>query len=541
MNHKRNIILITIVVLLLVVIGIGVTAAFYSTGDKQAGTNSFTSGCLNITIENESSAITLNNIYPVTDKEGLETTGYSFTVRNTCSTSANYAINLESINNTSNTLASDYIKVALSTNTSSNIITKLKDNTSITPSISGAYEAHNLHYGSIGGNTTKTFKLRLWVDNDTTKEQAGKTYTSKINVVANPEYTPDTTPEVTFIQSTSTLTGTTSASSVKYCVSDDNKCTPTTSATKSGSTFSIPLTGTKEKQIACVQLNSGKTICSNTITIPTKETLSFAQSTMTNENGYRYEGANPNNYVTFNNELWRIIGVFNVTNAETNQLENLIKLIRNDSIGRIKWDTEGANGENNWQTSDLQTILNEQYYLGENINYTYRNSSQGSVSISGKSLNETSRNMIQNVVWNLGGTDLASTAATMYGKERGTTVYRGRPTTWIGNVGLMYASDYGYAVDSISCPRTTKLNNYSSISSCKTNNWLFNSSAQWTLTPDSSDSYQAFMVEGNGDMYYYGVYFGYGVRPSIYLKSNVKIVNNGKDGSQSNPYDLVIS
>ena len=29
-----------------------------------------------------------------------------------------------------------------------------------------------------------------------------------------------------------------------------------------------------------------------------------------NENGYRYEGKNPNNYIWFNNEYWRIIGVF---------------------------------------------------------------------------------------------------------------------------------------------------------------------------------------------------------------------------------------
>ena len=30
---------------------------------------------------------------------------------------------------------------------------------------------------------------------------------------------------------------------------------------------------------------------------------------------YRYIGANPNNYVKFNDELWRIIGVFDVDNG----------------------------------------------------------------------------------------------------------------------------------------------------------------------------------------------------------------------------------
>ena len=47
---------------------------------------------------------------------------------------------------------------------------------------------------------------------------------------------------------------------------------------------------------------------------------------------YRYRGANPKNYVTFNNETWRIIGVF-PTEDENGNIENRIKLIRNESIG----------------------------------------------------------------------------------------------------------------------------------------------------------------------------------------------------------------
>ena len=45
----------------------------------------------------------------------------------------------------------------------------------------------------------------------------------------------------------------------------------------------------------------------------------------------RYVGASPKNYVTFNNELWRIIGIFNVSNGTTT--EPRIKLIGNESIG----------------------------------------------------------------------------------------------------------------------------------------------------------------------------------------------------------------
>ena len=53
-----------------------------------------------------------------------------------------------------------------------------------------------------------------------------------------------------------------------------------------------------------------------------------------NENGYRYEGKDPNNYIWFNNELWRIIGVFDsASHGQAGQ--NLVKIIRNDSIGGL--------------------------------------------------------------------------------------------------------------------------------------------------------------------------------------------------------------
>ncbi len=47
------------------------TFAYLSIGGKQSLANSFTSGCLNITLENESNAISLTNAYPVSDVEGL--------------------------------------------------------------------------------------------------------------------------------------------------------------------------------------------------------------------------------------------------------------------------------------------------------------------------------------------------------------------------------------------------------------------------------------------------------------------------------------
>ncbi len=66
------------------------------------------------------------------------------------------------------------------------------------------------------------------------------------------------------------------------------------------------------------------------------------QETMNNDDpdgNVRYMGANPNNYVSFNNELWRIIGVFDVKSSINGQYEKRLKIIC-DSCGiEIGWSS----------------------------------------------------------------------------------------------------------------------------------------------------------------------------------------------------------
>ena len=64
---------------------------------------------------------------------------------------------------------------------------------------------------------------------------------------------------------------------------------------------------------------------------------------------YRYIGANPNNYVKFNDELWRIIGVFGVDDG-TGKIEKRMKIIRNESIGNYSYDcaTDFQSGTSEW-------------------------------------------------------------------------------------------------------------------------------------------------------------------------------------------------
>ena len=259
------------------------------------------------------------------------------------------------------------------------------------------------------------------------------------------------------------------------------------------------------------------------------------------DNNLRYIGANPNNYVYFNCadynnpssstcELWRIIGIFN-ENSHGISGEKLVKIIRNESIGDIYWDS--AN-KNDWSTASLQTTLNGDYLNGS-----------GSYASNGIK-NDTTRNMIANVTWKLGGSSTYDdvTASMFYERERGTTVYSGRPTTWQGKIALMYPSDYGYATSGGSTTNreaclAKELYNWdsSSYSDCKNNDWLFNSTIQWTLTPSSSYSFNVFIVTSTGSVNsnYYAL-ISVGVRPSVYLTSNVGI--SGGDGTMNNPYIL---
>ena len=258
-----------------------------------------------------------------------------------------------------------------------------------------------------------------------------------------------------------------------------------------------------------------------------------------NENGYRYEGKDPNNYVLFNGELWRIIGVFD--SSTHGQSGNLTKIIKNDSIGSYVWNKNKAN---DWNNSSLNTILNTYYYnsqngTGQDACYIFSNYVPGNCDFRYTGLNEVARGMIQSVTWKLGGYSSAdATAETFYTAERGSDVYSGRPTTWTGNVGLMYLSDYGYSVLSNSCARTTNLIGYNN-EQCGGQSWLLKYGYEWTMTPVSSDSYSIFLA--NNVALYLGdvdVSLGNSVRPTVYLKSSVYILSG--DGSQNNPYVLGI-
>ena len=253
------------------------------------------------------------------------------------------------------------------------------------------------------------------------------------------------------------------------------------------------------------------------------------------ENGYRYEGKNPNNYIWFNNELWRIIGVFD-ENSHGQRGQNLVKIIRNESIGGLAWHKSNTN---DWTASSLMNLLNGAYLNSENGTggeycYGYSTTVGAQCDYTETGINDTYRAMIENVTWYLGGySSYSATTGAFYGYERGTTVYSGRPTTWEEQIGLMYPSDYGYSVLASSCARTTNLGSYDN-ATCAGQSWLYGQGYEWTITPDSSRSNSVFYVYYYGRLRYSSASIGFSARPVLYLDSSVYVIDG--NGSQSDPY-----
>ena len=256
-----------------------------------------------------------------------------------------------------------------------------------------------------------------------------------------------------------------------------------------------------------------------TIIHPADSTLQIGNDKDITE--YRYRGASPKNYVTFNNETWRIIGVF-PTDDGTGKIENRIKIIKDQSIGNKYWDTGNSN---NWaRPATLNTELNT----------TYLNS-----------LDSTAQNMIGDAKYYLGGyKDTTITSEVMYSYERkikNTTsnefYYGTNPNNLVGKLGLMYASDYGYAA-SDECKQT--LNNYNN-TTCKNNNWLFKSNNEWILPQNANDSGGVFYFYSGGSVLcnYRAGGWQFAVRPGLYLKSSVQII--GGSGTSTDPYVIGIN
>ena len=290
----------------------------------------------------------------------------------------------------------------------------------------------------------------------------------------------------------------------------------------------------------------------------------------TEDENIRYYGSDPNNYVSFNNELWRIIGVF----------ENNVKLVRSEKLGNLSWDSSESSvnsgyGVNEWSQSDLKNYLNTMYYGGTSVT-CYNGENNQTKTCPTNTIDETSKSLIDYHTWNTGAIDVTDTTivnqepfalntVSFYNAERGNVTGKicnggggcndtvERATTWTGYRGLPYATDWAYASGESAC-ETNMYAGYNATASsldeavvnmtCKKNNWMHHGTttdiedATWFMSPSAFPDIALFVwfVNGDGRAGYDNVADHLSAFPTIYLKSNI-LIESGK-GTSSDPYIL---
>ena len=313
MRKAYKITLMVISILLIGSIIIGTSYSMWVKTAVQKEQNIVNSSCFDIEFT-ESSNINLTNAIPISDEAGLKKKPYTFTLKNTCNMNSKVTIALDVLS--TSTMSSSAIKTSLTKGNKSGtptLLTSLDKKAEV--DISGAKEAYILGTDIIGANKSKSYSLYLWMDESVTVAEASKSFNSKVVIVNTAK---KEEPPLTMAEKVTALSAT--------------------------------------------------------------DTTNFATDDL--GNNIRYIGANPNIYVYFNCsdysnqsdstcEKWRIIGVFKNMTKSDGTKEDLVKIVKDDSLGNIIWDYKkngvGTStldyGSNDWTDSQLMMMLNPTDYL----------------------------------------------------------------------------------------------------------------------------------------------------------------------------------
>ena len=187
---KRNILLVIAGMVSVFLITIGISLALWYQTLEQADHNILQTACFEVEFL-EGEGITLNNAFPVTDLDGMNNVPYTFTLKNICSDTAAYQINLETLNVTGNKLPDKYLKANIQEGNLSKITTmldkELNVNLNTVTTIDGAVEAYKLLNGILEPNEIKEFSLRLWMHEDVeaTEDSMNANFAGKVSVIAS--------------------------------------------------------------------------------------------------------------------------------------------------------------------------------------------------------------------------------------------------------------------------------------------------------------------------------------------------------------------
>ncbi len=241
-----------------------------------------------------------------------------------------------------------------------------------------------------------------------------------------------------------------------------------------------------------------------------------------NKKEYRYIGENPNNYITFNDETYRIIGVFS-TEDKDGAIEDRIKIIKDEPISPnpedptkiLEWSKDNSN---NWITSNLRESINSNTFYDL--------------------LQEKSKKQIAEAKWYLGNIDVNTISSEdAYNKEREVEDESNKEDkVWIGNIGLMYPSDFGYTYShDVDNTCFTNLNNCMNGDPKKS--WMYKNINEWTIASLKDNTEKAFVISDNGSLNNESTNINtYSYRPVTYLKHDINFKQG--TGTKEDPYIL---
>jgi len=173
---EKNIIIGACLVLVLVVVLL-TSYAYFAQSEIQEDNNALGTGCFALTFVENTEAIELNDQFPITDTDGLATDPYNFTIKNICNYDAAYNVTLE-VKNTS-TITSSSIRAAIDNN--HKILTSYDPTT---PTLTNYTSSYILKTGNLKQGEEVTYDLRLWLDSAAPETAMNKEFISKIVIVA---------------------------------------------------------------------------------------------------------------------------------------------------------------------------------------------------------------------------------------------------------------------------------------------------------------------------------------------------------------------
>ena len=178
--QKKKVNMIVLIVSIILML-IGLSYGYFFIRKNQENNNVAGSECFKLEFSNESEAINLSNMYPISDEEGKKQVPYSFTITNTCDMLASYTVNMEMLEGT--TLNSKYLDVLVN-NEEIKLLSTYEATDTV---IANSTESRVIAKGTLGYKDSADYTVRFWMDKDVEDvDSMNKYFASKIVVVAIP-------------------------------------------------------------------------------------------------------------------------------------------------------------------------------------------------------------------------------------------------------------------------------------------------------------------------------------------------------------------